>query len=94
MKRIQSIDMIRGFCIFLMVLGHLLDWWIINPNRWLIFYVFSFLASITATGFLFVSGFSATLAFKSKVKKSEFPTDSSMTQARNIYIIRAFYYWQ
>jgi len=89
MKRIQSIDMVRGFCIFLMVLGHLLDWWIIISDRWLIFYLFAFIASIAATGFLFVSGFSAAIAFKSRAKKIEFSTDIIMTQARNIYIIRA-----
>ena len=89
MKRVQSIDMIRGFCIFLMVLGHLLDWWIINSDRWLIFYVFSFLASIAATGFLFVSGFSAIIAYKSRAKKAETSTDIGMTHTKNIYIIRA-----
>jgi len=55
MKRIQSIDMIRGFSIFLMVLGHLLDWWIIIPDRWVVFIYFSFFATIAATGFLFIS---------------------------------------
>jgi len=89
MKRIQSIDMIRGFCIFLMVLGHLLDWWIIKPDRWLVFYFFSFLASIAATGFLFVSGFSAVISYKSRAKKAENSTDITMTLARNTYIIRA-----
>ena len=89
MKRIQSIDMIRGFCIFLMVFGHMLDWWIIISDRWLIFYLFSFLASIAATGFLFISGFSAALAYKSSVKKAATSADINMAQARNIYIIRA-----
>ena len=89
MKRVQSIDMIRGFCIFLMVLGHLLDWWIIIPDRWLIFYLFSFLASIAATGFLLISGFSAAIAFKSRIKKAETSTDITMTQIRNIYFVRA-----
>ncbi len=90
MKRIKSIDMIRGFCIFLMVLGHLLDWWIVDLDRWLIFYLFSFLAPIAATGFLLISGFSAAIAYKSRSKKLEFSTDIGMTHARNIYIIRAF----
>ncbi len=89
MKRVQSIDMIRGFCIFLMVLGHLLDWWIIISDRWLIFYLFSFLASIAATGFLLVSGFSAAIAYKSRTRKAETSTDITMTQARNIYFTRA-----
>ena len=89
MKRVQSIDIIRGFCIFLMVLGHLLDWWIINSDRWLVHYIYSFLASIAATGFLFVSGFSATIAFKNRARKAEISTDIDMTHARNVYIIRA-----
>ena len=89
MKRIQSIDMIRGFCIFLMVFGHLLDWWIIDTDRWLIFYLFSFLASIAATGFLLVSGFSAAMAYKSRAEKAGTSTDITMSQARNIYFIRA-----
>ena len=89
MKRVQSIDIIRGFCIFLMVLGHLLDWWIINSDRWLVYYLFSFIASIAATGFLFVSGFSAAITFKSRSKNIDISTDIGMTHARNIYIIRA-----
>jgi len=28
MKRIKSVDTIRGLCILLMILGHLMDWWI------------------------------------------------------------------
>jgi len=89
MKRVQSIDMIRGFCIFLMVLGHMLDWWILPSNRLMIFVLFSFLAPVAATGFLFISGFSAALAYKSSIKKAETSTDIDLTQARNIYIIRA-----
>jgi len=89
MKRIQSIDMIRGFCIFLMILGHILDWWIILPDYWLVTFLFSFLASPAATGFLFISGFSAALAFKSRARKAATSPDITMTQARNIYIIRA-----
>jgi len=72
-----------------MVFGHLIDWWIIDPDRWVVFYVFSILASIAATGFLFISGFSAAIAYKIRVEKAETSTDITMTQARNIYIIRA-----
>ncbi|NVM44804.1 MAG: DUF1624 domain-containing protein [Candidatus Lokiarchaeota archaeon] len=89
MKRIQSIDMIRGFCIFLMVLGHVLDWWILWHERWLINFLFSFLAPIAATGFLFISGFSAAIAYKSSVRKAAASPDATMSQARNTYILRA-----
>ena len=89
MKRIQSIDMIRGFCIFLMVLGHMLDWWIIRSDYWLITFLFSFLAPIAATGFLLVSGFSAAIAYESKVRKAATSADITMTQTKNIYFVRA-----
>ena len=89
MKRILSVDMIRGFCIFLMVLGHLLDWWIIQSDYWLITFLFSFLASIAATGFLFISGFSAAMAYKSRARKAATSPDINLNQARNIYILRA-----
>jgi len=72
-----------------MVLGHMLDWWILPSNRLMIFVLFSFLAPVAATGFLFISGFSAALAYKSSIKKAETSTDIDLTQARNIYIIRA-----
>ncbi|MFX0077222.1 MAG: heparan-alpha-glucosaminide N-acetyltransferase domain-containing protein [Candidatus Hermodarchaeota archaeon] len=89
MKRVQSIDMVRGFCIFLMVAGHMLDWWIIVSNRLMIFVLFSFLASVAATGFLFISGFSAALAYKSRIKKAQSSPEIDLAQARNVYIIRA-----
>ena len=89
MKRVQSIDLIRGFCIFLMVAGHMLDWWILPSNRLMIFVLFSFLAPVAATGFLFISGFSAALAYKSRIKKAETSPDIDLNRARNIYILRA-----
>jgi hypothetical protein len=72
-----------------MVLGHILDWWILWNERLIINILFSILAPIAATGFLFVSGFSAAMAYKRRAKKTSMSTDTSMIQARNIYIIRA-----
>ncbi|MFX0010320.1 MAG: heparan-alpha-glucosaminide N-acetyltransferase domain-containing protein, partial [Candidatus Hermodarchaeota archaeon] len=89
MNRIKSIDTIRGFFLFLMILGHLLDWWLIIPDRWIVFYLYSFLAPIAATGYLYTSGFSAAIAYKSRKEKAARLMDITMTQARNIYIFRA-----
>ena len=88
MKRIQSIDMIRGFCIFTMVLGHLVDWWM-GTDRWVVLYLFSALASIVATGFILVSGFSTAIAYKSSVRKAATSTDNNLTRTRKLYFIRA-----
>ena len=81
--------MIRGFCIFLMVLGHVIDWWVILDQRWWVNILFNFLAPIAATGFLFISGFSAALAYKSSVRKAMTSSDTTMHYTRNIYLIRA-----
>lgn len=89
MKRVKSIDMIRGFCIFLMLLYHTIDWWILVPDRWIIVILFSFLGSIGFSGFLFVSGFSAVTAYISNKKKTESSTGITMTQVRKLYMVRA-----
>jgi uncharacterized membrane protein len=89
MKRIKSIDAIRGFCIFLMILGHLLDWWLKYEDQWLKVIFFALLEPLAASGFLFVSGFSTTLSYKSRVIKAENSNGLTMRKIKNEYFIRA-----
>jgi len=89
MKRIKSVDTIRGLCILLMILGHLMDWWIRPVDRWLVHMLFAFLAPIAATGFIFISGFSAILSYKRKVTNIDESNEFTMRKVKNIYIIRA-----
>ena len=89
MKRINSIDTIRGITIFLMVFYHTLDWWLIHSDRWFIEFLLPILGPTGFSGFLFVSGFSAAIAYKSRVKKAASSPEISITQARDIYLIRA-----
>ena len=89
MKRIKSVDAIRGFCILLMILGHLLDWWVRLEDRWLIDMLFAFLAPIAATGFMFISGFSSMLSYKRKIANIEDSNGLTIRKVKNIYIIRA-----
>ncbi len=89
MKRIKNIDAIRGFCIFLMILGHLLDWWLKYEDKWLQVILFELLAPLAASGFLFISGFSTTLSYKSRVIKAENSNEFTMRKIKNEYIIRA-----
>jgi len=72
-----------------MLLYHTIDWWILVPDRWIIVILFSFLGSIGFSGFLFVSGFSAALAYISNKQKTETSTGITMTQVKKIYMIRA-----
>jgi len=89
MKRIKSIDAIRGLCMLLMVLGHLLDWWVRSEDRWFVYMLFAFLGPIAATGFMFISGFSTILSYKRKVTNIEDSNGLIMRKVKNIYIIRA-----
>jgi uncharacterized membrane protein len=72
-----------------MILGHLIDWWIRIEDRWLINILFAFLAPIAASGFMFISGFSAILSYKSKVTNIDDPNGLTMRRVKNIYLIRA-----
>ena len=89
MKRIKSIDTFRGCCIFMMVLGHMLSWWIKPEDRWLTSMLHSIFGDIVGTGFLFISGLSTVLFFKSRLIKAEASDDISIEQLNNEYLFRA-----
>ena len=89
MKRIKSMDTFRGWCIFMMVLGHMLSWWIRPEDRWLTSGLHSIFGDIVGTGFLFVSGISTIMFFRSRLIKAEASDDSSIDQVNNEYLFRA-----
>jgi len=70
-----------------MVYGHMLQFWIRPEDFWLKFWLYAFLAPIGATGFLFISGVSATLAYKNNIQTQKV----MMKTIRNIYLLRAFF---
>jgi hypothetical protein len=87
MQRIKSVDVIRGFSIWIMVYGHMLQFWIRPEDFWLKFWLYAFLAPIGATGFLFISGVSATLAYKNNLQTQKM----KMNTMRNVYLLRAIF---
>ncbi|MFW9936009.1 MAG: acyltransferase family protein [Candidatus Thorarchaeota archaeon] len=89
MKRYRSVDSLRGLCMFIMVYGHLFDWWLNLKNHWLFSdFLKPFLGPIGATGFIFISGVSAGLSYrKNKINNSN---EFFMKDIRNIYLLRAF----
>jgi len=70
-----------------MVYGHMLQFWIRPEDFWLKFWLYAFLAPIGATGFLFISGVSATLAYKNNLQTQKV----QMNTMRNIYLLRALF---
>ncbi len=89
MKRIKSIDTFRGWCLFMMVFGHMLSWWVRSEDRWLTSAIHSIFGDIIGTGFLFVSGLSAVLFFKSRLIKAEASEDINIEHVNNEYLFRA-----
>ncbi|MHA1671354.1 MAG: heparan-alpha-glucosaminide N-acetyltransferase domain-containing protein [Promethearchaeota archaeon] len=87
MTRINSVDTIRGLSLFFMIYGHMILFWLRPEDQWLKFWLYAFLQPIGATGFLFISGVSATLAFKN----NKLTEKVSMTTMRNIYLLRAVF---
>ena len=86
MKRIKTIDTFRGWCIFMMVFGHMLSWWVRSEDRWLTSTLHSIFGDIVGTGFLFVSGLSAVLFFKNRLIKAEASEDINIEQVNNEFL--------
>ncbi|MFX1320447.1 MAG: heparan-alpha-glucosaminide N-acetyltransferase domain-containing protein [Promethearchaeota archaeon] len=89
MKRIKSIDTFRGWCMFMMVLGHMLSWWVRHEDHWLTFALHSIFGDIVGTGFLFFSGVSTVIYLRSRLTKAETSDDKNIKQVNNEYLFRA-----
>ncbi len=87
MKRINSVDTIRGLSIWFMIYGHIILFWLRPEDHWLKVWLYAFLQPIGATGFLFISGVSASLAFK----KNQYTEKVPIVTMRNIYLLRAIF---
>ena len=90
MKRIKSIDTFRGICMFIMVYGHLFDWWLKSEDYWFFNDILKpLLGPIGATGFVFISGISTGLSYKKNYLKVKTSKISVIKSVRNIYFFRA-----
>lgn len=89
MRRIKTFDIIRGWCMFMMVFGHMLSWWIVSQDRWLTSALHSIFGDIVAIGFLFISGLSAVIFFRNRLTKIEISIKYSVGQVKNEYMFRA-----
>ena len=90
MKRFKSIDSFRGICMFLMVYGHLFDWWLTTEDYWFLNdFLRPFLGPIAVTGFVFISGISTGLSYRKNYLKAKNSNGNLMKNIRNIYFFRA-----
>ncbi|MFX1496612.1 MAG: heparan-alpha-glucosaminide N-acetyltransferase domain-containing protein [Promethearchaeota archaeon] len=91
MIRFKSIDVFRGLCIFYMIFGHMIDWWISPTDFWLYDIIWNYGAVFGGSGFLLVSGMSAALSYKAGLTKVENYEELNKNRIRNEYIIRALF---
>ncbi|MGB5910447.1 MAG: heparan-alpha-glucosaminide N-acetyltransferase domain-containing protein [Promethearchaeia archaeon] len=89
-KRFKSIDFLRGLHIFLMVFLHLCDWWLVFEAYWFRDLIHIIFEPIGATGFLFISGVSAALSYKSNQLKLKDSNELNWKSIKTIYLFRAF----
>jgi len=91
MKRINGIDTIRGMSMWLMMVGHLMDWWIKQEYYCHRLQMYAILEPMVSTGFLFASGISAALSYKKRLSRIKATNTSNLSQLRNEYIFRALF---
>lgn len=89
MKRLKSVDIFRGMCILYMTIGHQIEWWVTEADYWLYELFWNLGAPIGGGGFLLVSGISAALSYRFKLRKYEHTHEFSKKSIRDEYILRA-----
>lgn len=89
MIRFKGIDIFRGLCIFYMIFGHMIYWWISPTDIWLYDIIWNYGAVFGGGGFLLVSGMSAALSYKTGLVRVKNNQKFSVKRVRNEYIIRA-----
>ncbi|MHA2399903.1 MAG: heparan-alpha-glucosaminide N-acetyltransferase domain-containing protein [Promethearchaeota archaeon] len=91
MKRLKSVDSIRGLCIFIMVVSHLLNWWVISNDYWMYQIFSAIFDDIAAAGFLFIAGVSTMISFRNRIEKSENSEDYTYRMLKVEYNMRALF---
>jgi uncharacterized membrane protein len=90
-KRIGSVDFFRGFCMFLMFLGHL-SGWLMSPQAFEIQYIVIWVPLepiAKGTGFILVSGVSVALSISKKTNLYDDLYEEKARIVRNNSYIRA-----
>jgi uncharacterized membrane protein len=85
MKRLKSVDTFRGIIIVQMVWAHLIGWWILRSEGWIAGLTVPFIdRGMAGGGFLFISGLSTTLFFKSRLNSGK-----EYNRVRREYFLRS-----
>ncbi len=89
MKRLKSIDIMRGGSIIWMIIGHLIGWGI-RSEDFNFFIVLRAIGDVLGSGaFLFVAGMSTMLSYRNRLEKVKTTEEYNIKMIRNEYIFRA-----
>ncbi|MFX0163969.1 MAG: acyltransferase family protein [Promethearchaeota archaeon] len=89
--RLKSIDIFRGLCMSWMILTHLIDWWITSEYSWLHSLAIMIFDPIGASGFLFISGVSIALSYRTRLNRVRASENYTYRMVRNSYLFRALF---
>jgi hypothetical protein len=72
-----------------MTVGHMVYWWVSHADFWLYEVFWNYGAPIGGGGFLLVSGMSASLSYRNRVRKAKISGNIRLNSIRNEYMLRA-----
>ncbi|MHA1725521.1 MAG: heparan-alpha-glucosaminide N-acetyltransferase domain-containing protein [Promethearchaeota archaeon] len=89
-KRIKTIDSMRGLSIFWMFVGHLSGWWMKEEDMYIAHLLFAIFDPIGASAFIFISGISTCFSVRNRQEKSKIIENFDDGIIRKKYFVRAF----
>ena len=81
--------MLRGLAMLYMVVGHLVTWWPVPEEKWILISYVSILSTLGAVGFTFISGISTMISYRNRIIKVEKDENYSYSQIKYEYLFRA-----
>ncbi|MFX1259779.1 MAG: heparan-alpha-glucosaminide N-acetyltransferase domain-containing protein [Promethearchaeota archaeon] len=91
MKRLKSIDILRGLSMLWMFLAHLMIWWLQKEDLWLYRATFAICDVLGSSAFLFVAGLSTVISYRNRLIKVKILADYNKKMVKKEYMFRALF---
>ncbi len=74
-----------------MVVGHIVTWWPVPEEKWILISYVSILSTLGAAGFTFISGISTMISYRNRLIKIDKNDNYSFSQVKYEYLFRAVF---
>ena len=74
-----------------MIVGHIVTWWPVPEEKWILISYVSILSTLGAVGFTFISGISTMISYRNRIIRVEKDGNYSFSQVRYEYLFRAVF---